>query len=467
MQIQRTKLNAIAALLLLIASASHLSAAPALSVVGNDYIFPNKVEVLPAKLSDFKDLQINSFVTSDGVKLTYWKAGSGKPLIFVPGWTGNGAQYINLMYLLRDHYHVYVLDPRNQGLSQRGDYGNRISRFAVDLKEFVDHLGLQSADFCGHSMGSSILWSYIDQYGTSTIHKAVFVDEPISITARSGWTDEEKKQYDVMVENPADLVRMMTEFLLPSSGSFNKDDGPKFAFLGQSTPSFVNSEAFANEVVKNDPAYMLKVLYDHAADDWRDVITHKINVPTAIFSGDLSPNLPIQRWEHEHISGSKLFVYSKEEGGDHLLMSRNPGKFSHDLQSFLESGGDEPMNSQSDSGIEVRELLHTNDSWNGAAYGTYPAGIAEPVVAKITIPANKELTWHSHPMPSFAYVLSGEITVEDNKGNKKHFTAGEVMAETVHTAHHGIVGDQPATFIVFYARTKGMPLSQPASRPTK
>jgi len=81
-------------------------------------------------------------------------------------------------------------------------------------------------------------------------------------------------------------------------------------------------------------------------------------------------------------------------------------------------------------------------------------------VAKITIPAHSELPWHSHPMPSFAYVLSGEITVEDDKGNKMHFTAGEVMPETVHTAHRGIVGDQPATFIVFYAGSKGMPLSQ-------
>jgi quercetin dioxygenase-like cupin family protein len=113
--------------------------------------------------------------------------------------------------------------------------------------------------------------------------------------------------------------------------------------------------------------------------------------------------------------------------------------------------------------IVIRELLRTGTSWNGTAYGAYPGGVPEPVVARITIPAHKELTWHSHPMPSFAYVLSGEITVEDDKGNKKHFTAGEVMPETVHTAHRGFVGDQPATFIVFYARTKGMPLSQPAN----
>ena len=129
---------------------------------------------------------------------------------------------------------------------------------------------------------------------------------------------------------------------------------------------------------------------------------------------------------------------------------------------FLESGGDVNTDRQVEGDIEIQELMRTAASWNGAAYGAYPEGVAEPVVAKITIPAHKELTWHSHPMPSFAYVLSGEITVEDDKGNKKHFAAGEVMPETVHMAHRGFVGDQPATFIVFYARTKGMPLSQPA-----
>ena len=144
--------------LLMLAIATNISCAePALAVLGKDYAFPNRVESLPTKLSDFPGLQINSLVTSDGVKLTYWEAGTGKPLIFLPGWTSNGAEYINVMYLLSQQYHVYVLDHRNHGLSQRVDYGNRIARFATDFKEFVDHLDLRSFDVCGHSMGSSVL----------------------------------------------------------------------------------------------------------------------------------------------------------------------------------------------------------------------------------------------------------------------------------------------------------------------
>jgi hypothetical protein len=82
---------------------------------------------------------------------------------------------------------------------------------------------------------------------------------------------------------------------------------------------------------------------------------------------------------------------------------------------FLKSGGDVNTDRQVEGDIEIQELMRTGASWNGTAYGAYPEGVAEPVVAKITIPAHKELTWHSHPMPSFAYVLSGEITVQDDK----------------------------------------------------
>ena len=98
-------------------------AAPALTVLGKDIAFPNKLEGLPSRLSEFKDLQINHFTTSDGVKLAYWEAGQGKPLVFIPGWSANGAEYLNVMYLLSKQYRVIVLDPRNQGLSQNVDYG--------------------------------------------------------------------------------------------------------------------------------------------------------------------------------------------------------------------------------------------------------------------------------------------------------------------------------------------------------
>jgi pimeloyl-ACP methyl ester carboxylesterase len=307
---------------------------PAVTVLGKDYIFPNKIAGLPGKLSDFADLQINTFKTNDGVKLSYWEAGKGRPLIFIPGWSANGAEYVNVMYLLSKRYHIYVLDPRNQGLSQQVDYGTRISRFGADLKDLVDHLGLKSADFCGWSMGASVLWSYIDLYGTGTIRKAVFIDEPLSIYSHADWSEQERRDAGAITSSPERMIaaftgRAPTNSLYVDSRAFERSQ------LVDS-PYFVNSESFAREFVKNDIKYMSLVLFDHATGDWRDVVRRKINVPTAIFTGEHSDSPSAQKWLHAAVPGSEFFYYAGAEQGDHFLAFKNPLKFTQDLSAFLE-----------------------------------------------------------------------------------------------------------------------------------
>jgi len=310
------------------------SAAPAIQVLGKDFTFPAELAGLPHRLSDFKGLQINAFTTKDGVKLSYWEAGEGPPLVFVPGWSANGAQYVNLMYLLSQRYHVYVLDPRNQGLSQRVDYGNRIARHSMDVRELGDHLGLKSAAYVGHSMGAAILWSYIDLFGTDAMSKVAFVDEPISIYSHSDWSEAERRNAGGTTTSPERMVAAFT-----AGGPINAlvTDLKVFERSGLTdSPYFVNSESFANAFVKNDPEALARVLFNHTVNDWRDVVGHKIDVPTAIFSGDESNNLPSQRWAQSVIPGAMLFSYTSAEQGDHFLMFKNPVKFVRDLRSFLE-----------------------------------------------------------------------------------------------------------------------------------
>jgi len=112
--------------------------------------------------------------------------------------------------------------------------------------------------------------------------------------------------------------------------------------------------------------------------------------------------------------------------------------------------------------VAMETLLQTSTSWDGAAYKNYPAGQPEISIVKVTIPPHTKMQWHTHPMPNAGYLLSGELTVERQDGSAKHhYTAGQAIAETVGTVHRGVTGDSPAVIIVFYAGTKGMPLSQP------
>lgn len=222
-------------------------AAPALEVLGQDYSFPHRIEGMPAKLSDFAGLQIKTFVTNDGVQLAYWEAGQGKTLIFVPGWSANGAQYVNLMFLLAKNYRVVVLDPRNQGRSQHVDYGTRIARYSMDLRQLGEHIGATTADYVGHSMGAAILWSYIDLFGTKGMRKVAFVDEPMSIYSHSDWSEKERREAGGTTTSPERMVAAFT-----SGGPVNAlitDMKPFERAQALDSPYFANSEAFASAVI--------------------------------------------------------------------------------------------------------------------------------------------------------------------------------------------------------------------------
>lgn len=313
--------------------ATACAATSALQVLGQDYRFPHKIEGLPGRLSDFKGLQVSSFTTSDGVNIAYWEAGKGEPLIFVPGWSANGAEYINVMYLLSQYYHVYVMDPRNQGLSQRVEYGGRISRFAMDLKELSTHLELEKANYAGWSMGASVLWSYIDLFGTAGINKAIFVDEPISIYSHVDWSEQERLDAGGTTTSPERMVEGFTGGA--PLNALVTDMLPWQRATLRDSPYYVNSQEFAQTFIKNDPQAIKRVLFDHITNDWRDVIQHKVDIPVAIFSGECSNNLPSQRWMQKTLPRAALYVYSKEEQGDHFLMFKNPVKFTSDLRKFL------------------------------------------------------------------------------------------------------------------------------------
>jgi non-heme chloroperoxidase len=308
---------------------------PAVEVLGRDFTFPNRIDGLPARLSDFEGLKVGSFVTSDGVRLTYWEAGQGRPLVMLPGWSGNGAQHVNLLYLLGRRYRVFVLDPRNQGLSQKVAYGTRIARLAKDLHEFNAHVGLRSADYVGHSMGAAVLWSYLDQFGGAGVRKVVFVDQPVSIYAHRDWSEQERRDAGANFTSGEQLVAALTEMF--KDGNMGPPPPEMAELLGvPATPYSQNSDSLGRAFVRNDIRYMNRVLFDHAMNDWRDVIRHKVTMPTAIFSGEASGNLSAQRWIHSVVPGSALYVYTNAEYGDHELMFKNPVKFAADLAAFLE-----------------------------------------------------------------------------------------------------------------------------------
>ena len=62
---------------------------------------------------------------------------------------------------------------------------------------------------------------------------------------------------------------------------------------------------------------------------------------------------------------------------------------------------------------------------------------------------------HFHQVPSFGYIIDGEITVESAIGEKKIFRKGDVVIELINKKHFGInSGNSILKFVVFYAGSK-------------
>ena len=112
------------------------------------------------------------------------------------------------------------------------------------------------------------------------------------------------------------------------------------------------------------------------------------------------------------------------------------------------------------SAVKTEMLLQTSEAWNGSTYKSYPSGQPQVTVLKLTIPPRTAINCHKHPALNVGYVLSGDITVETQSGDKKHFVTGQAIPETVNTVHRGVTGAQGAVLIVFYAGAPGVPLSQ-------
>ena len=94
------------------------------------------------------------------------------------------------------------------------------------------------------------------------------------------------------------------------------------------------------------------------------------------------------------------------------------------------------------------------------------AGAAEVSGAVVTMLPGDSTGWHFHPVPSFGYLLRGELTVEYATGETRVFEAGDGIVEAQHTPHNGHnLGSEPVEILAFYAGAPGVETTLPAEPP--
>jgi non-heme chloroperoxidase len=271
------------------------------------------------------------FTTSDGVRLHYLEAGSGKPLIMIPGWSQTAAQFKHQLEGLSDRYRVIAIDMRGHGESSKPSYGYRIHRLSADVHEFLVANSLADVALAGHSMGCSVIWGYWELYGSERLSKLILIDQMPMITANPLWSEQEKIDAGAILDK--DSLYSVTNSLAGPDGIKTTE-----GFIGgMFTKQYPREEVawVVQQNLKMPRAYAARLLYDHSTNDWRDVIP-RIDIPTLVVGGKASlVGWRSQVWVGSQIRGARVEIFEEAEGGNHFTFMENPEKFNRIVKEFM------------------------------------------------------------------------------------------------------------------------------------
>ena len=134
-----------------------------------------------------------AFVTLNGIKFHYVTAGTGKPVLLLPGWPQTWWAWRSVMVrLIESGRKVIALDPRGFGDSDKPESGYSLAESAEDIHLFLHELGLLSSggvDVVAHDLGCWIAYAHADRYQRevrSLVVSEATIPGAITLTALPG-----------------------------------------------------------------------------------------------------------------------------------------------------------------------------------------------------------------------------------------------------------------------------------------
>jgi quercetin dioxygenase-like cupin family protein len=103
-------------------------------------------------------------------------------------------------------------------------------------------------------------------------------------------------------------------------------------------------------------------------------------------------------------------------------------------------------------------LLEATTHGDGAPL-VYPAGKPKVTARVVEIGPGLKTNVHRHPIPLFAYILEGELTLHDASGSVRHAKAGEAFMESSGVHYGENESKTPVRLLAVYLGEEGAPLS--------
>jgi len=280
---------------------------------------------------DAASFKRGEIVLRDGVRLRYLEAGSGPPLLMVPGWSQTAVQFQHQLAGLSDRYRVIALDMRGHGDSDKPEHGYRLSCLAEDLHEALDALALEGTTLLGHSLGATMIWGFWELFGAHRTGRFIFVDQPPFFVEQPYASEPSWTGASASVTHEA-LFQTVQNLAGPDGV-----DMTTAMLAAMVSPEMTRTEFdwLVEMNLRMPRRYAARLLYNGAMSDWRDTIP-RIDMPTLIVSGRAS-HVPWQSqvWIHERIAGSQIVFVEADERGRHFMFMENPERFNELVRAYL------------------------------------------------------------------------------------------------------------------------------------
>jgi 3-oxoadipate enol-lactonase len=261
---------------------------------------------------------MNSFTTSDGLRLAYYIDDFTNPwakpptVLLLHAAMGSARRYFGWVPHLCRAYRVVRLDLRGHGASQvpPADRALMLERLVTDVVELLDHLGLAAAHIVGNSAGG-----YLGQ------QLAMTRPQRVASLSLFGSTPGLKNS-----QAPSWIPQIQAKGLRGFLAETIRDRLPPDA-----DPGLV--DWFLDEAAKNDPAYIGKFVLLMASYDWSGEVDRiacptMVVIPGAETVGSLDNYEPFRR-----LRDVAFKVY---DGMPHNICDAVPDRCAADLRDFLD-----------------------------------------------------------------------------------------------------------------------------------
>ncbi|MDD3253601.1 MAG: alpha/beta hydrolase [Lachnospiraceae bacterium] len=267
----------------------------------------------------------NFFVTSDDAHIYYEDYGTGFPLVMIPGFLCTTKFFQKNAEVLSKEFRVILMDPRGQGYSSKTASGNTLKRHAQDIKELIEHLGLNKVILLGWSLAASTVMTFASEFNQEHLQGLVMMDGSLFPFSGEGWNHHRARNYDIenWFDNYLPLIYNPQEFYdkflnrISNNGEMSAEDR---AWI-------------IRECRKTAPWSAVELHYDFCHTDNVSNL-HKITVPAAFF-GAQSKAYGLDMPEHfAGMVGGYHEVNEFYESG-HLMFLFEAEKFNRLLAEFM------------------------------------------------------------------------------------------------------------------------------------